>query len=87
MSDLRESGAIEQDADLIGLLYRPEQPEDEDSPQENDGHPVNMLVAKQRNGEAGVDVKFTFLKCFTRFESASPVSDEDVPPRESYPRE
>ena len=80
LSDLRESGAIEQDADLVGLLYKPSS-DDEDSntaPAEQDAVPVNLLIAKQRNGPTG-DVYLTFLKSFTRFESAAKVSDEDVP--------
>ncbi|HEV8541687.1 MAG TPA: replicative DNA helicase [Verrucomicrobiae bacterium] len=76
LSDLRESGAIEQDADLIALLYKPEEgKEDEDGPaQESDAIPVNLLIAKQRNGPTG-DVHLTFFKGFTRFESAAKVAD------------
>jgi replicative DNA helicase len=80
LSDLRESGAIEQDADVVGLLYKPNAGEDEDAPfgEEADGAPVNLLIAKQRNGPTG-DINLTFLKPYTRFESAAKVSDEDVP--------
>lgn len=78
MSDLRESGAIEQDADLVGLLYKPSAGDDEDVVEEADGQPVNLLIAKQRNGPTG-DVNLTFLKTYTRFESAAKVSDEDMP--------
>ncbi len=80
MSDLRESGAIEQDADLIGLLYRPSTGDEEESgsPSQEDSVPVNLLIAKQRNGPTG-DVNLTFVKSFTRFEDAAKVSDEDVP--------
>jgi replicative DNA helicase len=80
LSDLRESGAIEQDADLVGLLYKPNSGDDEDGAvaEEADGIPVNLLIAKQRNGPTG-DVNLTFLKPYTRFESAAKVSDEDVP--------
>jgi len=79
LSDLRESGAIEQDADLVGLLYKPNAGEDEDgNTEEADGLPVNLLIAKQRNGPTG-DINLTFLKSYTRFESAAKVSDEDVP--------
>ena len=45
---------------------------------EQDAVPVNLLIAKQRNGPTG-DVNLTFLKSYTRFESAAKVSDEDVP--------
>jgi replicative DNA helicase len=80
LSDLRESGAIEQDADVVGLLYKPNAGDDEDAAatDEADGIPVNLLIAKQRNGPTG-DVNLTFLKPYTRFESAAKVSDEDVP--------
>ncbi len=80
LSDLRESGAIEQDADVVGLLYKPSAGDDEDGApaEEADGLPVNLLIAKQRNGPTG-DVNLTFLKNYTRFESAAKVSDEDVP--------
>ncbi len=80
LSDLRESGAIEQDADLVGLLYKPSSGDDDESgaTEEPDGIPVNLLVAKQRNGPTG-DVNLTFLKPYTRFESAAKVSDDDVP--------
>ena len=79
LSDLRESGSIEQDADLVGLLYKPDAGEDEDgAPVESDGAPVNFLIAKQRNGPTG-DVHLTFLKPYTRFESAAKFSDDDVP--------
>jgi replicative DNA helicase len=82
LSDLRESGAIEQDADVVGLLYKPSSGEDDDGGSapaaEEDAVPVNLLIAKQRNGPTG-DVNLTFLKSYTRFESAAKVSDEDVP--------
>ena len=78
LSDLRESGAIEQDADLVGLLYKPNSGDDDEVMEEADGLPVNLLIAKQRNGPTG-DVNLTFLKSYTRFESAAKVSDEDMP--------
>jgi replicative DNA helicase len=78
MSDLRESGSIEQDADLVGLLYKPDTDDDEAAPVEADGLPVSLVIAKQRNGPTG-DVHLTFLKPYTRFESAAKFSDDDVP--------
>jgi replicative DNA helicase len=80
MSDLRESGAIEQDADLVGLLYKPSASEDEENAAgtEEDAVAVNLLIAKQRNGPTG-DIHLTFLKSITRFESAAKVTDDDVP--------
>lgn len=81
LSDLRESGAIEQDADLVGLLYRPEQDDEEDADHEDadhDGEPINLLIAKQRNGPTG-EVNLIFRKDLTRFESGAKVSSEDIP--------
>jgi len=80
LSDLRESGAIEQDADVVGLLYYPSAGDDDEggAVEEQDGRAVNLLIAKQRNGPTG-DVNLTFLKSYTRFESAAKVSSEDVP--------
>jgi replicative DNA helicase len=79
LSDLRESGAIEQDADLVGLLYKPSSGDDEEAQPgaEEEALPVNLLIAKQRNGPTG-DVHLTFLKSYTRFESAAKINDEDV---------
>ena len=77
LSDLRESGAIEQDADLVALLYKPSGGDDEDGPSaEQEALPVNLLIAKQRNGPTG-EVPLTFLKAYTRFESAAKISPED----------
>jgi replicative DNA helicase len=76
MSDLRESGSIEQDADVVGLLYKPVK-EDEEPMEEQDAMPVNLTIAKQRNGPTG-DVNLTFLKQFTRFESAARVVENGV---------
>lgn len=77
LSDLRESGAIEQDADVVGLLYKadPKNPREpasgeEDEEAQSDSLMVNLLIAKQRNGPIG-DVHLMFLKPFTRFESAA----------------
>jgi len=80
LSDLRESGAIEQDADLVGLLYRESKNKDgdEEPEMEQDAIAVKLYIAKQRNGPTG-DVDLTFLKSYTRFESAAKVSAEDMP--------
>ncbi len=68
LSDLRESGSIEQDADLVGLLVRPEiYEEDEEARAEKAGE-AEFIIAKQRNGPVG-EIPLTFLKEFTRFET------------------
>jgi replicative DNA helicase len=68
LSDLRESGSIEQDADLVGLLVRPElYEEDEDARIEKSGE-AELIIAKQRNGPVG-EIPLTFLKEYTRFET------------------
>ena len=79
LSDLRESGAIEQDADLVGMLYEPRKGKDEsDASDESDdyeGKPVNLLIAKQRNGPTG-DVPLIFMKGYTRFENLARVAED-----------
>lgn len=67
LADLRESGAIEQDADLVAFIYReeyykPNQPDLE--------RKAEVIIGKQRNGPTGV-LSLTFLKEFTRFENVS----------------
>ena len=78
LSDLRESGSIEQDADLVGLLYKPGGVDEDTDDPDSEARPVNLLIAKQRNGPTG-DVPLTFLKGYTRFENAAKFNREDIP--------
>lgn len=64
MSDLRESGSIEQDADIVAFIYR----EDYYKPSEENLGIAELIFAKQRNGPTGT-VKLSFLREFTKFEN------------------
>jgi replicative DNA helicase len=69
LSDLRESGAIEQDADVVIFIYRPNFFNLNATPEERDM--ADILIAKQRNGPTD-KVKFVFRSRMTRFEEAAP---------------
>jgi replicative DNA helicase len=68
ISDLRESGSIEQDADVVGLLYRSAYYAKDADDRDEKGGEAELIIAKQRNGPTG-EVPLTFLNEFTRFES------------------
>lgn len=82
MSDLRESGSIEQEADLIMLLHREDYYRETGQELEGEGENdsiAEVIIAKQRNGPVGT-VKLLFSKKFTRFENLAARHIEDVPP-------
>lgn len=68
LSDLRESGSIEQDADLVGLLVREAYYADTDEEKEEAAGNADLIISKQRNGPIG-DIPLTFLSEYTRFET------------------
>jgi len=77
MSDLRESGSIEQDADVVMLLHREDYYHRGDKDYTLDNR-AELIIAKQRNGPTG-SVELIFREKFTRFENASHVEQESVP--------
>jgi replicative DNA helicase len=77
MSDLRESGSIEQDADVVMLLHREDYYRRGEPDYEVD-NTAEVIIAKQRNGPTG-DVKLTFREKCTRFENLAQVQQEAVP--------
>lgn len=68
MSDLRESGSIEQDADMVGLLYRKVYYVDNQEERDEDDGEAELVLAKNRNGPTG-NVPLTFLPALMRFET------------------
>ena len=72
LSDLRESGSIEQDADVVFLLSRPKKRDDDESFDQGglpgDSEHIKLIIAKQRNGPVG-DIDLTFVRRYTRYEN------------------
>ena len=70
LSDLRESGSIEQDADVVMMLHRPKKREDEEDDSANFGdvEHIKLILAKQRNGPVG-EIDLAFIRRYTRFEN------------------
>ena len=66
LADLRESGSIEQDADTVMLLHRPDRYE----PGQNEGV-VEVIIGKQRNGPTG-EITLAYIKQYMRFENFAP---------------
>ena len=68
LSDLRESGALEQDADVVMFIFREDQYADKNAPPADTQGVAELIIGKQRNGPVGV-VKLAFIREFTRFEN------------------
>jgi replicative DNA helicase len=68
LSDLRESGALEQDADVVAFIYREDMYVDKSQPATDAQGVAELIIAKQRNGPTGI-VKLAFIREFTRFEN------------------
>ncbi|WLV24672.1 replicative DNA helicase [Aciduricibacillus chroicocephali] len=76
MSDLRESGSIEQDADIVGFLYRDDYYDTESEKQ----NIIEIIISKQRNGPVGT-VELAFVKEYNKFVDLDHrYSDSDIPP-------
>ncbi len=75
LSDLRESGAIEQDADMVAFIYREEmyKPDKEEAKGQ-----AEIIISKHRNGPTG-SIRLAFLSEYTRFENLAPMGDEYFP--------
>jgi replicative DNA helicase len=68
LSDLRESGALEQDADVVVFIYREDLYADKSQPPADSQGVAELIIGKQRNGPTGI-VKLAFIREFTRFEN------------------
>lgn len=71
LSDLRESGSIEQDADIVIFLYR----DDYYNPESEDRNIAEVIIAKQRSGSTGT-IKLLWLGSFTKFASIEQYREE-----------
>lgn len=84
LSDLRESGAIEQDADIVSFIFRPEYykigvwDNDEEGQETTTENQAELIIAKHRNG-ATADVRLSFLKHFAKFGDIEAATGADFP--------
>lgn len=80
LSDLRESGSLEQDADIVAFLYREDYYRDEEGEEdeEDDDNVVEVLIEKNRSGARGT-VKLLFIKEYNKFSSLSYYPESEIP--------
>ena len=85
LSDLRESGAIEQDADVVFFVYRPEYYEIQtfEDTGESTHNKSEIIIGKQRNGPVGT-VRLTFLKEYGKFAEPAPFVEESAFPTDDF---
>ena len=72
LSDLRESGSLEQDSDIVMFIHRPDA-NDKDNPRKNI---AELIVAKHRNGPTHPGIQLVFLENLAKFENAQPMNDD-----------
>ncbi|MCQ2609294.1 MAG: DnaB-like helicase C-terminal domain-containing protein, partial [Lachnospiraceae bacterium] len=82
LEDLKESGAIEQDADIVMFLHRPHK----DDPEVGNIEEMQLIIAKHRNGSTGT-ISFRFDKSITRFDEFDKNEDRNVRPPETSKKE
>ncbi|MCM8529647.1 MAG: replicative DNA helicase [Lentisphaeraceae bacterium] len=80
LSHLRESGAIEQDADIVAILHRERELQQTSDPVEmaRNGLESELIIAKHRNGETGI-IDLVFMPAYTQFMDKSRIAEDDVP--------
>lgn len=87
LADLRESGAIEQDADVVIFVHRPfisKKPDEGSENYESEKTKAEIIIGKQRNGPIG-DLDLMFISEYTKFENVSVMPIIEVPPQEETP--
>ncbi len=78
LANLRESGAIEQDADVVAILHRDRDKQYDQKEDDSKPLPAELIIAKNRNGSCGT-VNLNFFPRYTRFENATDIGEENMP--------
>ena len=82
LSNLRESGAIEQDADIVAILHRDKTKQSDNKRDQDQPLPAELIIAKNRNGAIG-SKNLLFFDRYTRFENAANVAEEQENPKDT----